>query len=294
MTDMLRITTLVLLAFAVAGAQQKPAPRFNLAAWNIPEPPLRIVGPIHYVGTSELGAYLFVTPAGHILLDGGIPASAPLIEKSIRALGFKPQDIRILLTSQAHFDHVGTMAYFQRLSKARVEVMRGDDRIVADGGKSDYLFGKDPDPTVRFEPVKVDRVLRDGDTVTLGDVTLTAKLTPGHTPGCTTWLTTVREGAKTYRVVFPGSVSVNPGTRLVDRPSYPGILEDYRRTLDILASLEPDIFLAAHASFFNLADKRTRASNDSAAEAFVDREGYRRLIAGRRAAFEEEVSRQKK
>jgi len=291
---MLRTTTFLLLALVAADAQRKPAPRFDLAAWNVPEPPLRVVGPIHYVGTHELGAYLFVTPAGHILLDGGIPASAPLIAQSIRTLGFKPEDIRILLTSQAHFDHVGTMAYFQRLSKARVEVMRGDDRIVEDGGKSDYLFGSDPDPTVRFEPVKVDRVLADGDTVTLGDVTLTAKLTPGHTPGCTTWISTVRDGGKTYRVVFPGSVSVNPGTRLVDRPSYPGILEDYRRTLDILGSLEPDIFLTAHASLFHLANKRKRTSKDAPAEAFVDREGYRALIAERRAAFEQEVSRQKK
>lgn len=289
---MLRIVTSLLLA--LTAATQTPAPRFNTDAWNIPEPPLKIAGPIHYVGTSELGAYLFTTSAGHILLDGGIPASAPLIEQSIRTLGFKPEDIRILLTSQAHFDHVGTLAHFQRLSKARVEVMRGDDAIVQDGGKSDYLFGNDPDPNVHFEPVKVDRVLRDGDTVTLGDVTLTAILTAGHTPGCTTWTTTVREGGKTYRVVFPGSVSVNPGTRLVDRPSYPGILDDYRRTLDTLSKLEPDIFLAAHASFFNLQAKRKKMSAGAPAEAFVDREGYRELIARRRDAFEQEVANQKK
>jgi metallo-beta-lactamase class B len=172
--------------------------------------------------------------------------------------------------------------------------MRGDDRIVADGGKSDYLFGNDPDPTVRFDPVKIDRVLADGDTVTLGEVTLTARLTPGHTPGSTTWITTVREGAKTYRVVFPASTTVNPGTRLVGQPSYPGILGDYRRTLDILSSLEPDIFLAAHASFFKLAAKRARMSRDAPAEAFVDREGYKTLIASRRTAFEEEVAQQRK
>jgi metallo-beta-lactamase class B len=287
------LLSVVFAVAAVAQTPQAPAPRFNTKAWNIPEPPFRIVGTIHYVGTSELGAYLFTTPAGHILLDGGIPESAPLIEQSIRTLGFKPEEIRILLTSQAHFDHVGTMAHFQRLSKARVEVMRGDDRIIADGGKSDYLFGSDPDPGVHFAPVKVDRVLKDGDTVTLGDVTLTARLTPGHTPGCTTWMTTVRDAGKIYQVVFPGSVSVNPGTRLVNRPSYAGILEDYRRTFGILSSLRPDIFLAAHASFFNLADKRARMSKEAPGEAFVDREGYRTLIASRRATFEAEVAKQK-
>jgi metallo-beta-lactamase class B len=134
-------------------------------------------------------------------------------------------------------------------------------------------------------PVVVDKLLKDGDTITLGGVTLTARHTPGHTRGCTTFLTSVEDGGRTYSVVFPGSLSVNPGTRLVKDPSYPGIADDYRRSMRLLESLRPDIFLAAHASVFNLEAKRTRAASDGA-KAFVDPDGYRRWLENARAAFD--------
>ena len=164
--------------------------------------------------------------------------------------------------------------------------MQGDDTLVADGGKSDYLFGARAE--AHFAPVKVDVVLKDGDTITLGGVSLTALRTPGHTPGCATYTMSVTDKGKTYAVVFPGSTTVNPGTRLVKNPSYPGIADDFRRTFDRLASLKPDIFLAAHASFFDLEGKRARMKTEGAA-AFVDRDGYRRLHAQKREAFEAAV-----
>ena len=133
-------------------------------------------------------------------------------------------------------------------------------------------------PSFHFTPVTADRVLRDGEVVELGGIRLTARHTPGHTRGCTTWMTEVEENGRTYRVVFPGSTSVNPGTKLVKHPSYPGIADDYRRSFDILDSLHPEIFLAAHASFFNLADKRARMAKEGAA-AFVDPTGYQRQNA---------------
>ena len=241
------------------------------------------MAPIHYVGTQDLAVYLITTPAGHILIDGAVPSMAGEIEKSIRTLGFKPEDIKILLTTQAHFDHVGTLAHFQKLSKASVRIMQGDERLIADGGRSDYLFAKQAD--TRFEPVKVDAVLKDGDMVSLGGVTLTALRTPGHTPGCATYTMSVTDTGKTYAVVFPGSTTVNPGTRLVKNPSYPGIADDYRRTFDRLAGLKPDIYLAAHASAFDLEGKRARMKTEGVA-AFVDPEGYRRLHAQKREAFE--------
>jgi metallo-beta-lactamase class B len=277
----------LLLCPAICVAAQSPSTAtatLDRSDWVRPTAPIRIAGTIHYVGTYELGAYLITSPDGHILLDGAVREAVPAIVESIRKLGFDTKDIKILLISQAHFDHVGSLAYFKRLTGARVEVMAGDDASVESGGRADYLFGGDP--SLHFEPVEVDRVLHDGDEVRLGNVRLVARHTPGHTPGCTTWTTTISEAGKEYTVVFPGSTTVNPGTRLVHKPSYPGIEDDYRRTFRILESLQPDIFLAAHASFFDLERKRQRQG----AEAFVDADGYRRLTASKKAEFERLVA----
>ena len=260
-----------------------PAAADRANPWTTPVAPFTVVAPIHYVGTQDLAVYLITTPAGHILIDGAVPSMAAEIEKSIAALGFKVEDIKILLTTQAHFDHVGTLAHIQKRSKASVRIMQGDERLIADGGRSDYLFAAQAD--TRYEPVKVDVVLKDGDTVSLGGVTLTALRTPGHTPGCATYTMSVTDKGRTYAVVFPGSTTVNPGTRLVKNPSYPGIADDYRRTFERLAGLKPDIYLAAHASAFDLERKRARLPAEGVA-AFVDPEGYRRLHAQKREAFE--------
>ena len=285
----MRMMTLLLslasLAVPSAGAA-------DVADWNKPSEPFRIVGPVHYVGTNELGAYLITTPAGHILVDGGLPESAPLIEASIRALRFDPKDIRVLLTTQAHFDHVGSLAHFQRLSGARVEVMDGDVPVLESGGKADYLFGG-AGSRYLYDPVKVTRTLHDGDTVTLGGVTLTARRTPGHTPGSTTWLTTVKDGARSYKVVFAGSTSINPGTRLVKDPSYPGIAADFAHAFEVLESLTPDVFLAAHTGFFDLEGKRARLGKAGAENPFVDPGAYRAHVAAKKRAFTEEVARQR-
>ena len=256
----------------------------DTSGWEKPEPPFRLAGPIHYVGTAELAAFLIQTPQGHILIDGGTPGAAPLMEASIRQLGFKPEDIRILLSTQAHYDHVGSHAHFKKLSGARVEAMAGDATLLRDGGKSDYLFGSNP--RFHFPRMAVDRVLKDGDIVTIGGVRLTARHTPGHTPGSTTYLMDVEEGGRQYRVVFAASTTVNPGTRLTGDPSYPTILEDYRRTFSILESLKPDIFVSGHASFFDLARKRAAMQADAPARAFVDPAGYAALLARKRQEFE--------
>jgi metallo-beta-lactamase class B len=282
------LRTLVLAA-TLGGAAL--AQNIDLKTWNDPIPPFKIVGPIHYVGTFDLGVYLITTPQGHILIDGGLAESAPVIERSIRTLGFKPEDIRILLTTQAHFDHVASLAHFVRVSRGRVEVMQGDDKLVADGGKSDYLFGTEA--RFLFEPVKVDRVLRDGDTVSLGNVRLTARLTPGHTPGSTTWMTTVEDGGRKYSVVFPNSGGINAGTRLVNRPSYPTIADDYRKTFAVLDTLRPDIFLGAHANLWRLHEKRANMAQAPGPAAFVDPDGYRTFVAGRRAAFEQQIANER-
>jgi metallo-beta-lactamase class B len=264
-------------------------PQVDVKAWSQPTEPFHIAGPIYYVGTRGLGVYLFTTPTGHILLGGAMPGTAPLIEASIRKLGYKPEDIRILLLNHAHYDHAGTLAAFKKLTGAPLEVMEPDVSLLKSGGATDYLFAKDA--TLHFPPVTADRALKDGDVVTLGDVRLTAHHTPGHTRGCTTWSTTVQEGGRSYSVVFPDGTSVNPGTRLVKDASYAGIADDYRHTFAVLESLHPDIFLAYHAEFFDLAGKRARAASEGV-QAWVDPKGYRDQIASTEARFEGLVSQE--
>jgi metallo-beta-lactamase class B len=251
--------------------------------------PFHIVGPIYYVGTRGLGVYLFTTSAGHILLGGTVPGTAPLIEASIRKLGYKPEDIHILLLNHAHFDHAGTLADFQKLTRAPVEVMQADVSLLKSGGETDYLFAKDA--KFHFPPVTADRALKDGDVVALGNVRLTAHHTPGHTRGCTTWSTTVQDGGRSYSVVFPDGTSVNPGTRFVKDASYSGIADDYRHTFAVLESLHPDIFLSYHAEFFGLAGKRARAASEGV-QAWVDPKGYQDEIAGAETRFEHLVTQE--
>ena len=232
-----------------------------------PAEPMHIVGPINFVGTKGLGVYLITTPAGHILIGGGLPGSSFAIEDSLRKLGYKPEDIKILVSNQAHYDHVGTMADLRKLSGASMEAMEGDVKLLASSGKLDYLFGKDSH--FYYPPVRVDRVLKDRDTVELGGVKVIARLTPGHTPGCATFITTVQDGGRSYQVVFADGTNVNSGTRLVRNPSYPGILEDFRKTFAVLESLHPDIYLVYHIDDSGWIAKRERAAKE-AAQAFVD------------------------
>lgn len=281
------IALMCLVAGAVSAAERVVA--FDVPEWHQPTPPLHIAGPIYYVGTKDLAVYLIVTPAGHIMLDGAVPGTQSLIEASIRQLGFDPRDIHQLIISHAHFDHVGTLAYFRKLTQAPLAVMAPDDELLKSGGRADYLYADLE--AFHFDPVSADRVLKDGDTVTLGNVTMTARHTPGHTRGCTTWVMNISDGGKDYRVVFAGSTSVNPGTQLVQAPSYPGIADDYRHSFDVLASLQPDLFLSAHASFFDFASKRERAKREGVA-AFVDPQGYARANNAKKAAFEALVAKQ--
>lgn len=285
------LASVAALGLGVALTAAAPAP--DTRNWNQPVEPFRVIGPVHYVGTNELAAFLIATPAGHVLIDGGLPESAPLIEASIRQLGFDPAAIEVLLITQAHFDHVGSLAALKKASGARLEVMDGDVPVIESGGRTDYLFGEGGAQAglgYRFEPVKVDRTLRNGDTVTIGGVTLTARKTPGHTPGSTTWLTTVEEGGKPYRVAFTASTGINPGTRLVDRPSYPGIADDFARAFTVLESLEPDVFLGAHAGFFGMEEKRALVAKGGV-NPFVEKgaAAFKAHVASRKQAFQKQL-----
>src|ERR1035441_2508109 len=201
-------------------------------SWTNPFPPHPIAGNLYYVGSEDLASYLIVTPKGNILINSSLQASVPLIRSSIRQLGFKFSDTKILLISHAHYDHCGGSAKVKRLTGAKYFVMDADVPVVESGGKADFNYGADP--TMQFPPTKVDRVLHDGDTVRLGGVVLTAHKTPGHTKGTTTWTMDELQGGKTLHVVIVGSPNVNPGYKLVNNQAYPQIAEDYRHGFQVL------------------------------------------------------------
>ena len=199
-------------AWAVAPVHAQSTPAWR--AMNQPAEPYRIVGNLYSVGASDIAVFLFATPEGHIVVNSGFPETVPLVEAAVRKLGFRFEDVKVLLTSHVHIDHAGGHAAFKERTGARVMVAEGDVPLLEGGGKGDFRF----DGEISFPACRVDRALKDGDTVSLGGTTLTARLTPGHTPGCTTWTAEVVDGGKPYRVVIVGSVSINPGVRLLDTP----------------------------------------------------------------------------
>ena len=257
-------------------------------AMNRPQVPFKIIGNLYYVGASDVTSYLVVTPKGLILLDGGFAETAPQIEANIRTLGFRPEDIKIMLNSHAHFDHAGGLAALKRLSHASFAASAEDAALIARGGKDDFFFGD----RHTFEPVQADRILKDGDRVELGGVAMTAHLTPGHTKGCTSWSMQVQDGVRSYDAVFVCSLSVLPGYRLVDNPKYPHIAADYAHSLDVLKSLPCDVFLGAHGQFFGLQEKISRLHRHEPGNPFVDPQGYRRYLDESERAFQRALAQQ--
>lgn len=256
--------------------------------WEEPAEPAKIAGPIYFVGTKGLGVFIFTTSEGLILMNTGMPSSGPMIVDSIRKLGFKPEDIKIMINGHAHADHAGGFAYLKEKFGAPLAVMKDDVAAMESGDKGDFKYGND----LTYPPAEVDRILRDGDTVKLGEVILTAYWTPGHTRGATTWVTTIVDSGRSYSVVFPDGSGFNPGYRVsASNPSYPGITDDYRRTHHLLEMLKPDIWLAQHNEYYDLEGKRKRAESEGVA-AWVDPEGYRRFISGKKRAFENQVDKE--
>lgn len=258
--------------------------------WTQPFPAFRIAGNLYYVGSKGLANYLITTPQGHILINSDLEANVPLIRASIESLGFKFTDVKILLISHAYYDHNAGSEMIKKLTGAKYMVMETDVPVVESGGKSDFQYGNDS--TMLYPPTKVDRVLRDGDEVKLGDELLTARLTPGHTRGCTTWTMKVKENGKTRDVVIIGSPNVNPGYKLVGNSVYPGIAEDFEKTFKVLKSLPCDYFLGAHGSYFDLETKYVQLKA-GVATAFIDPDGYKTYVADRERAFRRELAKQK-
>jgi CubicO group peptidase (beta-lactamase class C family) len=268
------------LVLAVAAVGQGPP------EWYEPFPAHKVVGNVYYVGSRDLASFLVTTPEGHVLINSGFDRTVPLIQKSVASLGFRMTDVKILLASHAHADHVEGLALLRKLTGARVFIMRGDDAVVASGGRGQYLY-----TTSRWAPCKVDRVLQDRDEVKLGGVTLVARLTPGHTRGCTTWTWRALDGGKGYDVVVVGSPNVNPGFQLVHNEDYPEIAADFARTFAVLKGLPCDVFLGAHGSYYGLVERHALLEKGRK-DAFVNPEGYRQYVAQKERAFRRALAAQ--
>ena len=255
-------------------------------AWNQPVEPFRIAGDIYYVGAIDITSYLVTTPKGHILIDSGFIETVPQIIANVKKLGFKPEEIKVLLNSHAHYDHAGGLAELRRLTGATLMISEPDVELMANGGKGDPNFG-DRFP---FEALRADKSLRSGERVKLGGSTLTANLTPGHTRGCTTWTTETMHQGRKLNAIFVCSTSA-PGYKLFKNEKYPNIYADYLQTFAFLEKQRPDIFLGSHGAIYGLEEKigRMGAGRD---DAFIDPDGYKKYVSGSRAAIEETFKRQ--
>ncbi len=267
----------VLAASGAAGAEP---------SWTRPVDPFRIVANVYYVGSEGLSAYLIVSPQGDVLLDGTLAENAPLVERNIEKLGFKLADVKVLVASHAHSDHAGGLARLKQDTGARFWASAGDRWALEHGrhrGDTNYGVGT-------FPPVRVDHVLRDGETVRLGDIALTAILTPGHTPGCTTWSLPVAEAGRPLQVVFPCSTSV-AGNILVGNRTYPGIVADYRTSFARLKTLKADVVLPNHPDMADLLGREARRRQGDA-NAFIDPGQLPKIVAATEHSFEAALARQ--
>jgi metallo-beta-lactamase class B len=250
-----------------------------MRAWNRRAEPFRIVDNVYFVGTNELAIFLIQTPDGNILIDSGFEDTVPLIQGSVEKLGFRFADTKILLSSHAHMDHVGGHAKVRALTGARIFATAPDAAVIRSGGGGPLALD------MSWPPAIVDHVLEDGEKVELGGRVLVAHLTAGHTPGATTWTTTVTEAGRRLNVVFFSSSTLFAEMPLENNPEYPQIARDFERSYAFWRAVPCDIFLAPHGHFFQLEDKRDRLAHGETPNPFIDPQGFARLISEQESNF---------
>ncbi|MDT4740473.1 BJP family subclass B3 metallo-beta-lactamase [Bradyrhizobium sp. WYCCWR 12699] len=277
------------LALFATGAQAQTLKDFLatvMQKWTAPFEPFQLIGNIYYVGTEGIAVYVIKTSQGLILMDTAMPQSTGTIKDSITKLGFKVADIKIILNSHAHIDHTGGFAELKKETGAQL-VAGERDKPLLEGG---YYPGDEKNEDLAFPPVKVDRVVKEGDTVTLGDTTLIAHATPGHSPGCTSWEMTVKDGDQSREVLFfcSGTVALN---RLVGQPTYPGIIDDYRATYAKVKAMKVDVLLGPHPEVYGMQAKRAQMK-DGAPNPFVKPGELATYASGLSEEFDKQLAKQ--
>ncbi len=269
---MLRLTLAGGLAVALTLAAAAPAAAQS-DNWTRPFPGHRVIGNLYAVGTYDLAVFLVTSDEGHFLINTGLEDSTELIRQNIESLGFRFEDIRVLLQMQAHWDHTAALAEIKENTGAEMWATAEDAPVLEDGGVSDPHFGGEQS----FQPVEVDRIIADGDVLELGDARLTVVEMPGHTAGSSGYAMTVHEAGRDYRVIIANMGTINAGKKLAVDPTYPGVADDFAETYRKQKELEIDVWVAAHGSQYNLHDK-WGPGNPYDPNTFVDPDGFRLAV----------------
>lgn len=267
----------LLAAFAASVSAQREE-------WSRPFPGHRIIGNLYAVGTYDLGVFLITSDEGHFLINTGLEDSVPLIRSNIESVGFRLEDVKILLQMQSHWDHTAALAEIKRLTGAEMWATAADAPVLEDGGFSDPHFGG----RVSFPPVEVDRILADGEVVQLGDVQLEVILTPGHTAGSSSYAMTVNEAGRDYRVVIANMGTINRGKQLVVDPTYPGVAEDFAETFRRQKAMQIDVWVAAHGSQYGL-HRKYRPGQAYSPDTFVDPDGFQAAVKRLEALYNDQL-----
>ena len=257
--------------------------------WTTPFPGHRVIGNLYAVGTYDLASFLITSADGHILINTGLEDSTSLIRENIESLGFRLEDVRILLTTQAHWDHTAALAEIKEIADAEMWATAGDAPVLEDGGFSDPHFGG----RESFTPVNVDRILTDTEVIAVGETRLTVLETPGHTVGSSSYTMTVREAGRDYAVVIANMGTINEGKRLVVDPTYPGVAEDFAETFRRQKLLPVDVWVASHGSQYGLHEKY-QAGQPYDPDTFVDPVGFLAEVERLERVYLEQVAAERR
>lgn len=276
------LLSVCLMLSPLASAQSDPP-----EGWVTPYPAFRVIGPLYGVGMLDLSVFLITSDEGHILINTGLADSTEHIRNNIESLGFRLEDVRILLTMQAHWDHTAAMAEIKRIADAEVWATPEDARVLEDGGFSDAHFGG----RETFDPVDVDRIIEQGDIITLGDLRITVHEHPGHTEGSSSYTFQVTEAGRSYDVAIANMGTINGGKRIVVDPTYEGVAVDFATTYNKQKQLDVDVWVAAHASQYGMHEKYTQGQAYSP-DTFVDPIGYIKAIERLETAYLNVIARE--
>ncbi|MDG1025983.1 MAG: subclass B3 metallo-beta-lactamase [Gammaproteobacteria bacterium] len=265
----------VVFISSLASAQSSPP-----EGWVTPYPAFRVIGPLYGVGMLDLSVFLITSEEGHILINTGLADSTEHIRNNIESLGFRLEDVRILLTMQAHWDHTAAMAEIKQLTGAEVWATPADARVLQDGGFSDAHFGG----RESFDPVSVDRIIEQDDVITLGDLSITVHEHPGHTEGSSSYSFQVSENGQTYDVAIANMGTINPGKHIVIDPTYEGVAVDFATTYNKQKQMDVDVWVSAHASQYNMHEKYTPGRPYSP-DTFVDPMGFIKAVERLETAY---------